>query len=226
MKLAVLLFCSILLSGLNVYGQDIKELTQKYQVAFFDGFKEKSLANYEFTNSANWVITKNGESGKDIKCAFGIGTQANDHFPLEIALIKDINLGDFIVEFDYLQKNRNFSIRDICILFGYQDSTHYYFAQASSDAGKYSHNVFKVDEDRPVAIGENLNEGVVWNYQKWHHIVLIRNTASSKVELYIDDELILKSNKSNGGEGRIGFGTFGSGFKVDNLKIWTPETSR
>ena len=218
-----LLILSLLFINSIIYSQDIKVLTEDCEVALSDGFNEKSLNDYQFTDQSHWLITKNGESGKDLKCVFDFNDVPNEYFPSEVAFLTNRLYGDFIMEFDYLQKNREFTIRDICVLFGYQDSTHYYFAQAASKDGKYNHNIFKVENDRPVKIGESKNRGVIWNYQKWSHIVVVRKIEVPLLELYIDGELILSSSSDNGSEGKLGFGTYGSGFKIDNLKVWVPK---
>ncbi|MBN2166377.1 MAG: hypothetical protein JW717_08890 [Marinilabiliaceae bacterium] len=222
MSLKILLISYFICFTIPVFSQDIKSLTENYEIAVSESFNEKSISKFSFTHPSNWMITKNGKSGKDLKCFLGINNKINAFFPYETALLNE-NFGNFIMTFDYMQNNKSFTVRDICVLFGYQDSTHYYYAQAAADNNKYCHNIFKVNNDRPVQIGNNFNKGVVWNYQKWHNITIIRNIENPKVELYIDGELILESSEPNGKEGKIGFGTYGSSFKIDNLKIWIPK---
>lgn len=208
----------------NINGQAPKSVTEGMKAAFSDSFSEKSLELYQFSDSAQWVVTKNGKSGKDLKCLGGQNDLTKTFAPTQIALINGFEASDFVMEFDFVQRGKDFTLRDVCVVFGYTDTDNFCFAQAASEETKYTHNVFCVENGKPRKIGSSKNQGVLWDYEKWQSVVLVRQSAAKTVQLYVDGQLVVESGADESKPGLIGIGTFGSEFKIDNLKVWTPQT--
>lgn len=216
-----LAFLFVLLPFFSV-AQDVKELTREMKLVFSDAFSEKSTADYQFVDTARWIITQNGKSGKDLKCS---GIKVVDDaerlaLPVEWALVGQIMAGDFVMEFDFLQRGKHFGVRDVCVIYGFTDAENYGFAQASCEEGRHSHGVFDVTGGLPEKIGVNHNKGVVWDYEKWQRIVVVRLVGQKSVKLYVDGVLTVETDADKGSVGRLGVGTYGSEFKIDNLKVW------
>lgn len=205
-------------------GQDLKTIKKTYTPVVSDGMSEKSLAFYSFTHADRWLLTENGKSGKDLKFKGGSLPVADQRQPQELMLIPSTdNTGSFAMAFDFFQKGRDFSLRDVCVIFGYQNDSTYFYAQAASEMSRYSHNIFKLANGQTHKIGKNLTPAVIWNYEKWHHIVVIRDIDSHSIQLFIDNTPILQSDADEATLGQIGIGTYGSEFKIDNLEVWTPK---
>ncbi|MFT3740682.1 MAG: hypothetical protein QM786_18175 [Breznakibacter sp.] len=200
-----------------------KSSVEGMKIIFSDSFSEKSLGLYQFSDSSQWVVTKNGKSGKDMKCMGGGADLSKTFIPSEMALIKGLEVGDFVMEFDFVQRGKDFNLRDVCVIYGYADANTFYFAQAASEETKYTHNTFSVENGKPRKIGTSRNQGVLWDYEKWQSVVLVRQTATRSVQLYVDGQLVVETAADEGRSGLIGIGTFGSEFKVDNLKVWAPD---
>jgi hypothetical protein len=206
---------------LSVCAQDVKQLTRNLKQLFSDGISEKSLANYTLSDSSQWVLTKNGKTGRDIKCMGGTPVGGLTVKPKVFALINNITVGDFVMEFDFLQRGKDFGLRDLCVVYAYSDSVNYCFAQAASEEDRYVHNVFVVNGNaRPKKIGTAYNKGVVWGYEKWHKVTVVRQTNSNTVKLFVDGELVVETINDPGLSGQLGFGSFGSEFKIDNIVVW------
>jgi len=203
--------------------QDIKTLLKGYHVAFNEGFGDKSKSNFIFSDSTRWLITKNGTPGKDIKCTSPKTDLTVATHPTQYAIIKDVMAGDFVMEFDFMQKGRDFTLRDVCVLYAFKDSSNYSFVQAASEETKLSHNVFVPQAGSWRKVGKATNKGFVWAYEKWHAIRVVRQTLNHTLELYIDNILVVSTNADTDGVGQLGIGTYGSDFKIDNLKVWMPE---
>lgn len=202
--------------------QDIKTLLKGYHVAFNEGFGDKSKSNFIFSDSTRWLITKNGTPGKDIKCTSPKTDLTVASHPTQYAIIKDVMAGDFVMEFDFMQKGRDFTLRDLCVLFAFKDSANYSFVQVASEETKLSHNVFVPQAGSWRKVGKATNKGFVWAYEKWHAIRVVRQTLNHTLELYIDNNLIVSTNADTDGIGQLGIGTYGNDFKIDNLKVWLP----
>lgn len=218
-----ILLCFVLLLGITTAtAQDIKTIKKTHTQIVDDGMSDKSLAQYTYTHADKWLITENGKSGKDLKFIGGDKPVAAQRQPQEIMLIHSHDkVGDFIVEFDFFQKGRDFSLRDVCVIYGHINDSTYCYAQAASEEGRYSHNIFKLADGKTQKIGKAIVPPIIWNYQKWHHITVIRNVAARSVQLFVDDALVLATDTDEDIAGKIGIGTYGSEFKIDNLQVWS-----
>lgn len=206
---------------IGVLAQETKPLTKDMKQLFADGYADKSLSNYAFSDPTQWMITKNGQSGKDMKCLGGQLKGSRAYAPIEVAFLNGVELADFVMEFDFLQRGKDFSLRDLCVVYAFADSLNYNFVQAASEEDKNTHNVFSVQNGtRPRKIGTTHNQGVVWGYEKWHQITIVRQTAEKSLKLFVDGELVVESTNDVDRSGKIGIGTFGSEFKIDNLEVW------
>ena len=119
--------------------KDIKTIKKTATLICDDGISDKSLNYYTFTNASKWLLTANGKSGKDLKYLGGELPVANQHSPQEMMLLtSNESIGNFLIEFDFFQKGRDFSLRDVCVVYGLQNDSTYFYAQAASEAGRYS----------------------------------------------------------------------------------------
>ncbi len=191
-----------------------------YKVIYNQGFsKEKSTNDFSFSDASKWLISKNGKTGKSLKC-LGAGDYNSMHEgPTVVAVLNDFELSDFVIEMDVVQNGKDFSLLDFCIFFGIKDTEHYCYAQVASKADKKSHNVFMVDGDKPKRVGSVNEKGVIWKMKEWQRIRMERTSADKMVKVYFNDELVLQCADDTFDAGHIGFGSTNSALKIDNLKI-------
>jgi hypothetical protein len=218
----ILLLIALFIGINKAAAQDIKALKKNHTQIVDDGISTKSPSQYTFTHPDKWVLTENGKSGKDLKFIGGDKPVASQRQPQEIMLIHSHDkLGDVIVEFDFLQRGRDFSLRDVCVIYGHINDSTYCYAQAASEEGRYSHNIFKLADGKTQKIGKAIAPPVVWKYQKWHHITVIRDLSNHSVQMFVDETLVLSTDTDEDFVGKIGIGTYGSEFKIDNLQVWS-----
>ena len=99
--------------------------------------------------------------------------------------------------------------RDICILFGYQDDTHFYYTHVSSNSdGKVHTVIMRVDGDSRTRINHEerpeapLKDG--WNTIKVQHL----ETGAIKVWVNDLETPVMTANDTTYPSGGIGFGSF------------------
>jgi hypothetical protein len=99
--------------------------------------------------------------------------------------------------------------RDVCIIFGYQDDTHFYYAHVSSNSDGKVHNVImRVDGDSRERINHKklppvrLKEG--WNDIRIQHL------EDGSISVWVNDmeEPMMTASDQIYPRGRIGFGAF------------------
>ncbi|MBR8537069.1 hypothetical protein KDU71_15965 [Carboxylicivirga sediminis] len=214
---SIIVFCLVMVAS----GQT--DTYKDYKVVYSQGFnKESSTSDFEFSDASKWLISKNGKPGKTLKC-LGKGDYENMHEgPSVVAVLKDYELKDFVVEMDVVQNGKDFSLLDFCIFFDIKDKNNYCYAQIASKADKKSHNVFAVSSDRPKRIGTVYEEGIIWQMNEWQHIRMERNTSAKSIKVYFDGELVLEVADDMSAGGHIGFGSSHSALKIDNFKVSAP----
>src|SRR5260370_12473484 len=56
--------------------------------------------------------------------------------PFAVALLKDVSVGDFILEADVQSTVKRYPQQDLCLIFGYQDNDHFYYSHLARKTDK------------------------------------------------------------------------------------------
>jgi hypothetical protein len=185
---------------------------------------ESALKEFEFTDPAAWRFTK--ESGGN---SIDLFRQSNYkpafRSPLNIALVAGKAFGDFVLEADLLSTIREYPHRDMCLFFGFESPTKFYYCHLGSRIDAISHNVLIVKAAPRLPITKKRSDGVKWGEGVWHHIRLERKLADGSIKLFFDDmkEPVMSAEDKTFGEGAIGFGSFDDTGKVRHIRIWGPS---
>lgn len=198
-----------------------------YQLAFCEAFDvPESINEFEFTQPGIWILSDTGNKTMALeftgKSEQYIPTVRSPH---TIGLISDLQFGSFVLEADLLQTGREYGHRDMCIFFGFQDSTHFYYAHMATKMDDHAHNIFIVNDGPRTRISPESNDGIDWGDNIWHRVRLVRDIASGTIELYFDDmtQPIMKAKDKTFGTGYIGFGSFDDSGKIDNINVWSDK---
>ncbi|MGE3311195.1 MAG: hypothetical protein AB7O66_14600 [Limisphaerales bacterium] len=182
-----------------------------------------ALDRFAFTDPAAWKW-----AADDQGFALELTTQSKYappvRSPVNIALIGDRIFGDFILEVDLIQTGEEYGHRDMCLFFGMQDPTHFYYVHMATKADDHAHNVFIVKGVPRTKIGKETTQGVNWGLGIWHTVRLERRVADGTIRVYFDDPTkpVMIAVDKTFGAGWIGFGSFDDTGKVDNIRIWAP----
>ena len=144
--------------------------------------------------------------------------------PINIALLGDKLLTDFVLEADLMQTGREYGHRDMCLFFGFQSPTNFYYAHIATAADDHAHNVFIVNGAPRTKIAKETTKGVNWGLGVWHHVRLERRSADGAILVYFDDmtKPIMMAEDKTFTSGYVGFGSFDDTGMVDNVRIWAP----
>lgn len=194
-----------------------------YRLVFeqhFDG--PESLGAFVFSDPKAWKFSDDGAS-RTLELAQQSKYQPAVRSPVNQALIRDRIFGDFILEVDLLQTGKEYGHRDMCLFFGVQDPTHFYYAHVATKTDDHAHNVFLVKDAPRTKISTSTTPGVNWGLGVWHRVRLERRGSS--IQVFFDDmsRPIMTAEDANFGPGWVGFGSFDDTGKVDNVRIWAPS---
>ena len=110
--------------------------------------------------------------------------------------------------------------RDICILFGYVDDTHFYYTHLCSDSNGTVHNVImKVSgSERKAIMKEKLPE--VRLTAQWHN-VRVEHLSGGSIKVWMDDmnEPLMTADDKDYPVGMVGLGSFDDIAMFDSIKV-------
>lgn len=145
--------------------------------------------------------------------------------PLTIALIRNIEVGDFIFELDVKNtapESRG-AHRDLCFFFGFQDPANFYYIHLAPGPDEHAHNIFKVDDAARRRVAEVAATGIDWG-TGWHHVRIERVLVSGAIRVFFDDMQtpVIEATDTTHGVGRLGVGTFDDSGCYTNFSIFAP----
>lgn len=201
------------------------EIPAGYKLAYEQKFDTAAaLQDFRFTDPAAWSFAKTNDISalalmKQSKYAPVVRS------PVNIALIGDKVFGDFVLEVDLIQTGKEYGHRDMCLFFGLQSPTNFYYTHIATAADPNAHNVFIVNNAPRKNFAKETTKGVNWGLGVWHKVRLERNIAAGSIKVYFDNMTmpIMIAEDKTFGAGQIGFGSFDDTGMVDNIRIWSPS---
>ena len=186
----------------------------------FEG--EEAMGDFVFSDPAPWFLTSGKDGGWALEFAGQGDYKPRVESPRVIGLIDQLVLGAFVLEADVLHTGRTYGHRDMCIFFGFQDSSRFYYVHLASLADQAAHTVLIVHDLPRKSIATERTDGIRWRDGCWHHIRLERYPEEGTIRVYFDDveTPIMLANDKTFQSGYVGFGSFDDPGKVDNIRIW------
>jgi hypothetical protein len=141
--------------------------------------------------------------------------------PLNMALVKDVQVGDFVLQARMKQTGKEYGHRDMCIFFGYQDPAHFYYVHIATKADAHANSIFIVNGKPRVSIATERTDGTDWG-TGYHDVRILRDGTTGAIEVYYDDmnKPIMRARDDTFKTGRLGFGSFDDTGNIDDVVIW------
>ena len=196
-----------------------------YKLVYEQDFESATAINgFEKTDPQAWRLGT-GASGQTLQLFKESQYKTRVRSPFNIAIIKNIVVGDFIMELDLNQTGKEYGHRDLCLFFGYQNPSNFYYVHLGSRADAHANNIFLVNDEPRVAIASKTSEGVNWgSTDSWHKVRLVRTLKTGEIKVYFDnmEQPIMEATDLHFTEGYLGVGSFDDVGQFDNIKIWAP----
>ena len=226
LKIILCLFVAVSTQPI-LFAQSI--IPEGYQLVYFQDFESpQAIRDFEMTDEKAWKITK-GNTGNSLELYNKSDYKARVRSPFNIAVLKDLIVGDFVLEADLSQTGKEYGHRDLCLFFGFTNSTNFYYVHIATKADDNANNIFIVNDEPRTNIASKTTEGTNWGETNSTHKVRIeRDISKGSIKIYFDDfsTPIMEANDTHFMKGKIGFGSFDDTGKFDNIKIWSPEISQ
>ena len=219
------LFFAFMILTLSTFAQK-SNIPENYSLVYAQDFSTpQALAGFECTDKTAWKINDSG--GNNTLELFGKSQYvARVRSPFNIALIKDLIVGDFILEVNLAQSGKEYGHRDLCLFFNVKDPTNFYYVHIATTADDHANNIFLVNDEPRVKIATKTTKGTDWGEtNSWHTARIERNTKEGTIRVYFDnmDAPIMEATDTHFDMGHIGFGSFDDTGQFDNIKVWAPK---
>jgi len=197
-----------------------------YKLVYTQDFESaNAIGDFEMTDDRAWR-TGSRDGGVTMELFGKSDYEARVRSPFNIALLKDVIVGDFILEADLAQSGREYGHRDLCLFFGVNSPTNFYYVHIASVADNNANNIFLVNDEPRTRIASKTTNGTNWgSTNSWHKVKIERKVEDGSIKIYFDDmdKPIMEATDEHFVEGRIGFGSFDDTGQFDNIKIWAPQ---
>jgi hypothetical protein len=192
-----------------------------------------SLGSLHFSDPGAWAwkmdcdaLVDDPQHGSWLEVERASDYQPPFRSPASIALIRDLELGDFMLwlEVKSTAPESRGAHRDLCFFFGFQDPAHFYYIHLAPGPDERAHNVFVVNGSDRRRVGEVAAEGIDWS-EGWHKVRVERSLSTGSIRVFFDDmqQPVLDVVDHTFGWGRIGLGTFDDSGCFTNVSIYAPE---
>jgi hypothetical protein len=180
---------------------------------------EQGAGRWEFMDPEAWRVA-DGPGGKFLQQHQKSRYQPPVRSPFGIALLKDVKVGDFVLEAKCRSTVKDYGHRDLCLFFGYQDPSHFYYSHLGKKTDEHANQIFIVDGEARKKISTKTTAGTNWT-DGWHRVKVVRKAAEGLIEVYFDDmeTPVQTARDKTFGAGRIGIGTFDDTGDWDEIRL-------
>jgi hypothetical protein len=191
-------------------------------------FKDGSAAGWQPKDPSHWrVISKDGSMVYEL-------TAPGEPGPVRAPTSWSLLAGPIVTSFVFAGRLQCYTDpentkRDMCVVFHFQDPTHFYYVHFSASSDDVHNIVGLVNgADRVKINAEGPGQSAVRLTDKsWHDFRVTYDEATGEIRAYMDDlkTPILNARDTTLRSGRIGVGSFDDTGCFDDLTLWG-KTSR
>jgi len=181
---------------------------------------EHGAAQWKPNDPDGWKV-KPGEKGQVYSQFKKTSAYKPPHrSPFNISILSTPTVGDFVLTARVLSTHPDYGHRDACLVFGYQDSAHFYYVHFGKQTDDHANQIFIVNDQPRTKISTQTTQGTPWD-EKWHDVKIVRRVADGTVEVYFDDMKtpVMKASDKTFAWGRIGVGSFDDTSDWDDIKL-------
>jgi len=178
---------------------------------------ESGAARWQPTDPAAWKIAESPR-GKIYSLVQQSKYEPPFRSPLNIALLKDVIVGDFELEVELQSTTKEYNHRDMVLVFGYQDPAHFYYVHFGRRTDNNANQVFIVNGAARRKISTETTAGTPWD-DAWHKVKIARDTSNGDIEVYFDNQkrTVMEAVDDTFTWGQVGIGSFDDLGNYDNV---------
>jgi|TARA_B100000519_G_scaffold179788_1_gene170863 hypothetical protein len=179
----------------------------------------QSAGNWEPKDPSAWKVVKQGS--ESFYSMFKDSSYRPEvRSPVNFALLKDISVSDFVLDVDMRSTQEVYGHQDLCLFFGYQDASHFYYVHLGREADAHANSIFLVNGEPRVSIAQKRTDGTNWS-KEWHHVRIKRDIEKGTIAVFFDDmkKPVMTTTDKHFLHGRVGIGSFDDTGDFDNFRL-------
>lgn len=140
--------------------------------------------------------------------------------PTNVALLKDVTVGDFELTAKVLSTHPDYGHRDAVLVFGYQDPAHFYYVHLGKKADDHANQIFIVSGAPRTKISITSTDGTNWD-DNWHRVKIVRRVKEGTIDIYFDNmqKPVMTAKDKTFAWGQVGIGTFDDTSDWDDIVL-------
>ncbi len=201
--------------------EQVPKSMQGLPLLFQENFQTGNSKHWEPTDEKAWKINHQGDNH-----VFSLTRKHSDfkppvRSPYNRALLKNISVSDFLLDVKLQSTIPDYGHRDLCLFFGYQDDSHFYYVHFGKKMDDHANQIFIVDGKPRTKISTKTTPGTNWD-DEWHHARVIRDTKTGSIKIFFDnmDEPVMTATNKAFLTGRVGIGSFDDTGNFDEILLY------
>jgi len=195
------------------------ERVKEMPLVFEETFEKGEAERWQPSDTNAWKVVAEGDNHvyslfKD--CEYSPPVRSPNNF----SLIKKLTVSDFVLDVKMKSTEPEYGHRDLCLFFGYQDASHFYYVHFGSKADANANSIFIVNGKPRESIAETRTSGTKWD-EEYHIARIVRDVTSGKIEVFFDDmkKPVMTATDKTFTWGRLGVGSFDDTGDFDDIRI-------
>lgn len=141
--------------------------------------------------------------------------------PFNRCLIKDVTVGNFVLDLKFQSTKKDYGHRDLCLFFGFQDPSHHYYVHFGKKTDDHANQIFIVNDKPRTKISTKTTAGTNWD-DEWHHARIVRDVESGRIEIFFDDmkKPVMTATDKTFAWGQVGIGSFDDTGRFDDVYLF------
>jgi hypothetical protein len=195
-------------------------------LVFFDNFEAPEADRWEQSDPGAWRITD--QQGNRVYSQFQPSkVQTPVRSPFNRALVKNLIVGDLVLDVRLQSTIKDYDHRDMCLFFGFQDPAHLYYVHFGKKADDHANQIFIVNGEPRKKISTTSTAGTPWT-DDWHHARVVRKVETGTIEVFFDDmeKPVMTATDKTFAWGQVGIGTFDDTGNFDDVLVYGKKVER
>jgi hypothetical protein len=191
---------------------------KKLPLVFEDDFA-KGAGNWQPTDKEAWKVVKTDKGSYYSQFQMS-KYKPPFRSPHNIALIDGMTMTHFVFEAKVLSTGKDGDHRDMCLFFGYQDESHFYYAHLAKKTDDRANQIFIVNGADRKKISTKTSAGTPWD-DKWRQVRVVRVPQLGTIEVYFDDMKtpVMTAEDKTFAWGQVGIGSFDDSGHWTDIKL-------
>ncbi len=192
---------------------------KKMSLVFETDFEDGSLDDWQPTDPEAWRI-EDDSGGKVLALYKQSNYKPEVRSPVNINLIRGVVVGSFVLELKMHSTTKDYGHRDMCLFFGHQDPSRFYYVHIANQSDAHANSIFIVNGQPRVSIAKRRTEGTKWD-DDWHTVRVERDVEKGTIEVFFDDGVkpIMTAVDDNFKWGKVGVGSFDDTGQFDEIQL-------